>query len=58
VTGLVASKFEGERAGTRVSKVEDLFGEHVGVEQKSRVSLVRTDQNRWEYRLVEDNTRN
>lgn len=57
VIGLVANQFEGERAGTRVSKMEDLFGEHVGVEQKSRVSLVRTDQNGWEYRLVEDNTR-
>ena len=57
VIGLVANQFEGERAGTRVSKMEDLFGEYVGVEQKSRVGLVRTDQNGWEYRLVEDNTR-
>jgi hypothetical protein len=57
VTGLVANQSEGERAGTRVSKVEDLFGEHVGVQQTSRVSLVRTNQNGWEYRLVEDNTR-
>jgi hypothetical protein len=57
VIGLVTNQFEGARAGTWVSKVEDLFGEHVGDEQKSRVSLVRTNQNEWEYRLVGDNTR-